>query len=190
MNGERNRWLLGIALVLAAIKFLLMPWLEHQAVAAERLAVLTQRLDRSTGVIQNRAAITQALGDLRAAVAAPRGRFPDAADASAFRLGAQQGVSAVVSQAGLSLKIFEWVVDGVAAAGGLEYSRARIQFEGGFKSVVDAEVRLETSFPNMAIRELNLIAATPLAEVNQSLVTLTLIADFHYRPTADAKELP
>jgi len=182
MSDERYRPLLWVALALAAIKFLLLPWLDHQATAAERLAVLTQRLDRSAGVIQNRAEIERALKEVEGVAILARKRFPDATDASAFRLGAQQDVSDIGAKSGLTLKIFEWILDGQAAGAGLEYSRARIQFEGGFKNLVTAQAGLETRFPNMVIREVTLGAATMISAPDQSLATLTVIADFYFRP--------
>lgn len=61
MDAERRRLLIGALVVLASLRFLILPWIDQQAEAREQLEVLTQRLDRSTGVVLNRSAITDAL---------------------------------------------------------------------------------------------------------------------------------
>lgn len=186
MTEQRYRLLVLIALILAAVKFLLVPWIEKQGEAAEQLSVLTRRLDRSEGVIQNRVAIERSRQEVEATISDARKRFPDAADASAFRLDAQQKITAVGTQTGLSLKIFEWILDEQVPEARLGYSRARIQFEGGFMNLVKAQTTLEADFPNMVIREFIFNAATPIGSANQSLASLTVVADFHFRPTAVA----
>lgn len=184
MNSARNKVLLALALSLAAVKFLLLPWIEGQAQAIERLQVLTQRLDRSAAVVQNREAIRKAVEDLEVSTRLARDRFPDAADVAGYRLSVQQAVGAAGSSAGVSVKAFEWVVDGEAKPARLAYSRARVQFEGGFSSLVRLQANLEATYPNMVVRELNLSSAGMIGAPDESLVSLTLVADFYFRPLA------
>jgi hypothetical protein len=184
MNPTRLRYLLVFAALLAAVRFGVMPWLEHQADAVERLQVLTKRLDRATGVIENRAEISKVVSEVEAATVAVRQRYPSGTDVQSFRLDVQQKVSAVISQAGLSVKLFEWAVDGEIKDARLQFVRARFQVDGPFRQLVSTQANLEATFPNMAIRELNLVAPVLIAGPDDSPAVMTLVADFYFRPSA------
>ncbi len=182
MNSVRNRWLLGIAAVLAAVRFIIIPWIDFQAVEAEKLAVLTKRLDRATGVVQNQQLIAKTLAQVKSSTLKARARFPQAEDRQSFRLSAQQEVSDLIGAAGLNVKLFEWVMDGRAEDAHLEYSRARIQIEGALRQVVSTQAALEGKFPNMFVRELTVTSGTRISAPDDSLVYMILVVDFYYRP--------
>jgi len=184
MTSSRNRLLLMLAIGLAGIKFLVLPWIEQQAAAAERLAVLTQRLDRSTGVVQNRESIRKAVDEVEKSTITARTRFPDEPDVEGYRLGVQQNIGSAGTTAGVTLKAFEWIVDGEVKPARLVYSRARVQFEGGFRNLVTLQANLESRYPNMVIRELNLSSSAMIGAPDESLASLTLVADFYFRPSA------
>jgi len=180
----RNRVLLGVAAFLAALRFIVAPWIDSQADEVEQLSVLTKRLDRATGVVQNRQAIAKALAEVEASTLELRKRFPQAENRQAFRLSSQQAISEAIGAAGLNVKLFEWVMDGRAEEARMEYSRARIQLEGGFRQIVAAQAQLETKFPNMFVRELAVTTGTQISAPDDSLVYMSMVVDLYYRPTA------
>ena len=182
MNSLRNRWLLGIAAALAAVRFVIIPWLDFQAAEAEELAVLTKRLDRATGVVQNRQLIAKTLAEVESSTLEARARFPQAQNRQSFRLAAQQEVSEAIGAAGLNVKLFEWVMDGRSEDARMEYSRARIQIEGGLRQVVATQAALEGKFPNMFVRDLAVTTGTRISAPDDSLVYMSLVVDFYYRP--------
>lgn len=186
MNAARNRALLVLAVALAVIKFLLMPWFEQQADAIDRLSVLTKRLDRAEGVIANRVAIEKAVAETESSVRLARQRFPDGGDVQSFQIAVQQSVSAVASESGLVIKLFEWVVQGDAKNARLAYTRARIQLDGGFRQLATLQATLESRYPHMFVREISLTAPSMISAPDESPVSLTIIADFYYRPQAAA----
>ena len=57
MTYSRNQVLLIVAAGLVVIRFVIVPWLNWQSEQRDALAVMTQRLDRAIGVIENREAI-------------------------------------------------------------------------------------------------------------------------------------
>jgi hypothetical protein len=179
---SRNQWLLGILSALLAVKFVLQPWLESQSEEAAALAVLTQRLDRSIGVIENREAIGKSASSMQVSLARVRQRFPDAADLQSYRIEVQEKVGATAAQAGLGIKSFEWLADGRATDAGLVFSRARFQIDGGLRRLVELQTGLEGQWPNMFVRELNLSGPTVFAAPDESAASLTLVADFYFRP--------
>jgi hypothetical protein len=182
MGSRRNAWLLGIAVVLAALRFVLMPWIHSQAESRERLQVLTQRLDRSVGVRQNRAAILRAAKELQAAAAEAESRFPAAPDAAAFRLDSQRQIGAIVAAAGLKMALFDWLLEGRLEGNSLSYGRVRFQAEGALKDLVRVDGELEGSLPFLAVREMQLALTTPAPAPNETRGTLTIVADLFYRP--------
>jgi hypothetical protein len=111
-----------------------------------------------------------------------RTRFPQAIDLQSFRLSVQQNATSTVSQRGFALKLFEWLMDGRADDAGLRYSRARIQLEGGLRDVVFLQAALEGQFPNMIVRELNVSTASAIHGPDDSIISMSLVADFYFRP--------
>lgn len=181
MTSQRRRLLLGVAAVLALLRFAVVPWLDAQADARERLQVLTQRLDRSVGVVQNRDAILGAAAALRAATEAARGRFPTAVTAESFRLDDQRRIGAIVAGAGLKLALFDWVLEGAVPDGGLAYARIRFQVEGALSDVMRVHGDLEGGLPYMAVREMQLNLGSGAAGPDDTSAALTVVADLYFR---------
>jgi hypothetical protein len=182
MNPQRLRILVTLVLILGGIRFLLIPWLEHQASAIESLSVVTKRFDRATGLIENRKAITESLAKLERSTLEVRQRFPQALDLQSFRLSAQEGLTALVAQRGFGVKLFEWAADGKLERAGLHYSRARIQFEGGFRDLTNLQADLETRFPNMLVREMSVASPVSIRGPDDVVVSMNLVVDFYFRP--------
>jgi hypothetical protein len=173
--------LIGLALALAAVRFLVIPWLESQADTREQLEVLTNRLDRSTGVVLNRDAITNTLSKLEKANETDRARFPRSEDAESFRLEAQQRVTGVVEAQGLRIDVFDWVLDGPVDSTGFGFVRGRINFTGDMRSLALLLGALEGELPNMVVREAIYNFVNPVTGSGEFRANLTLVADFHFR---------
>lgn len=181
MGEARVRLLLGIALLLVALRFVAVPWIQAQGEQRQRLQVLTQRLDRSLGVVGNGAAIGAAQRRLEADAATLRARFPEAADPEDFRLESQRAVGAVATRAGATLGLFDWLLDGEAAEARLAYGRVRIRFEGPLSKVILAHAELEASMPHAAVRELAVDLREPAAGPDETRAGATLVLDLYYR---------
>lgn len=179
---SRYRNLLAVAAVLAALRFVLIPWLDLQAEQHDRVQVLTQRLDRAEGVVENREAIKQAVQSIEKQVADLRQRFPTNAQGSAFRLDTQQQVGASVRGAGLTLRSFEWILDGEATDAKLGYARARLQVEGEVRILANWLAIFEAQSPHVAIRELNFLARNPVTGADGFRGSVSIVADVYRRP--------
>jgi len=183
--GRRNAWLLGVAAVLALLRFVVQPWAHAQTEAHEQLQVLTQRLDRSVGVKQNRTAILGARTALETATAAARSRFPSSPSAEAFRLDSQRQIGAIVSASGLQLALFDWTLEGKLEDAGLAYGRVRFQIEGPVRDIARVHGELEGSLPFLAVREAQLNLTGPVSGLDNTRATLTIVADLFF--LAEAK---
>ena len=184
MTDERRALLLGFAAVLALLRFGVVPWVEAQAAARERLQVLTQRLDRSVGVVRNSEAILSAREQLRVAADAARKRFPDAPSVEGFRLEGQRRIGAVVSGVGLQVALFDWLMDGSVDDAGLGFGRVRLQVEGPIRDIARLHGELEGALPFMAVREMQLNFRGQAAGLDETPVTMTLVADLYFRRLA------
>jgi hypothetical protein len=179
----RNQLLLAVAAALAAIRFLIVPWIDWQSEQHDALAVLTQRLDRAAGVVENRVAIDKAVVDVEKKTLALRSRFPSEPDTETFRLQSQQQISAIASEFGLNVRVFEWVLDGEDASARLSHSRARVQIEGPARALAQCQAALETRMTNLAVREVLLSFRNPSTTPDEQ-GALTIVVDLYRRPVA------
>lgn len=181
MDPARKKLLIGLALSLAVVRFLILPWISSQDDVRDQLEVLTKRLDRSTGVLLNRDAITNTLLRIEKANATDRSRFPISEDAESFRLEAQQRVTGIVESQSLRIDVFDWVFDGPPDASGLGFVRGRIYLKGDMRRLALLLGSLEGDLPNMVVREALYSFENPVSGSGEFRATMTLVADFHYR---------
>lgn len=156
MNTERMRWLLMLLVVLAAARYFLIPFIERQTEAVDRLALVTNRLDRSFGVVQNKDAIIESQGLLQQKTKPLRERFPRFADLSAGQLSTQEAINARLSAAGMRLVTFDWVASGKVEGAGLSFSRFQLQTAGEVKLLATFLGGLETEMPHLIVRDIAL----------------------------------
>ncbi len=173
--------LLGVALVLLGLRVIVVPWVRAQDEAHDRLAVLTQRLDRSVGVIENRAAIEATRSRLAALAPAEQARFPTPADPQSYRLQVQQQVNQIAASVGLKVSLFDWMVDGELPESGLSYGRVRIRFDGPLRDLVRVHGEFEGQLQNAVVREYGFNAQTPVAAIDQSPGGAVFVVDLLYR---------
>lgn len=184
MADKRLGTLLAIVAVLVALRFVIVPWARAQNDAHDRLTVLTQQLDRSAGVVQNRKAIGKAHADLGTEMTALRARFPAAADAQQFRLEAQRGIEQLTRASGMQLRMFDWIMDGQLADAGLGYGRAKLNLAGTVAGAARLQAEMEGRLPHVMVRESQLNLRSPSAVDPEAPVDLTLTVDVFYRKAA------
>jgi hypothetical protein len=180
---RRARVLLAAVGVLAAMRFLLVPWIAAQDERREQLQALTRRLDRSESVVHNRGAIASTRQVLEKQVDALRSRFPMPPGIDQFRLSEQRRIGDIVRQCGVTMQVFDWIVEGDQDAAKLRYGRARMTIEGTLADLIRAHGALEGSSPNAAIRELQLNLSSPADAPGGTRGTATLVVDLFFRGT-------
>ena len=184
MHPERRQLLVGILVALLAAKFLILPWIQAQSDARERLVVLTNRLDRSIGVVLNRNAITTTLEQLSKTNALERVKFPQSKDNGSFQLEAQQRVTETIEQRSLRIEVFDWILDGAPDSSGIGYIRGRILVRGDQRTIGLLLGALEGQFQNMVVREVLFNFEYPSRGSLENRTTMTLVADFYFRRKA------
>jgi hypothetical protein len=176
----RYRRLLWLAGGLAAIRFVVFPWLDLQAQWHDQLKVLTQRLDRSEALLANQSTINQALSSAREQNATLLNRFPEAGDDESFKRETQQQIAAVASELGTRVTYFDWL-EPVESNTGLGGQRARMTVEGGMRSLALLQAQLETRMPYLFVKEISYELRTPIGGAWDFPSSSTFTFDFHYR---------
>jgi hypothetical protein len=183
--------LLGLALVLVALRFAIVPWAQAQVEKRQQLEVLTQRLDRSAGVLEDKAAILAAQGRVSKVSQQTRGIFPEVADKERFRLDAQRLLSGIASRGDVKVTLFDWIVDGELAKAGLAYGRVNASLQGPLDSLVAVHGQVEGEMPFAAVREVKLETAGKGASgLAEESATLLLVIDLFYRPAVREPPAP
>ena len=191
MADSRVRWLLGLALVLVALRFAVVPWTQAQVERRQQLEVLTQRLDRSAGVVEDKAEILAAQGRLTKVSKAARAIFPEVEDKERFRLDAQRMLSGIAGRGDVKVTLFDWIVDGESAKAGLAYGRVNASLQGPLESLVAVHGQVEGEMPFAAVREVKLETAGKGASgLAEESATLLLVIDLFYRPAVREPPAP
>ena len=189
MADVRAQWLLGIAGALAIARFVVVPWVTAQNEQRQQLEVLTQRLDRSEGVTGNSEAILAARDTLAKDAETAFGVFPSAASDDP-RLSAQRRLTDLATRAGLTVTLFDWLVDGEVAEAGLAYSRASLRLEGPLDKLILMHGELEGTMPFVAVREFQVKARNAVAGPSPAAISATLVLDVFFRPASEAPPPP
>jgi hypothetical protein len=184
MGGDRTRALLIVVAVLAALRFLIVPWWQGQNEARDQLSVVTERLDRSLGLIANREPLQRALDGMRADVGSLRSRFPAAANPEQMRIEVQRSLGALAAARGGQLRSFEWQLDGTAAAAGLGYGRVRLSVEGPLRELIRLHGAIEGQLQHAFVREVNVNVTAPATAEAGVLATASLVLDVFFVGTS------
>ncbi len=191
MGDARVRTLLVLAAVLAALRFAVVPWMQQQAEQRQQLEVLTQRLDRSVAVVQNAEAMQAALGKVMEVTEAARAPFPLVDDRERFRLEAQRMLAGIAQRGGVTVTLFDWVVDGEAPQAGMAYGRVNASLSGPLDSLVAVHGALEAEMPFAAVREVKLdLSRGARPGLSKDPATLALVMDLYFRPRSAPASAP
>ena len=177
--SSRARLLLAFAAVLMVIRFVVVPWIATQADMHDRLFAITRQLDRAEAIVAAGSNLQSHRDALAAVTQELAARAPLAVPGSEHRVQVQRELRAAVESVGLQLKVFEWVLDGEPTATGLAFGRVRLQMEGALRNVAEAHVGIETGFPNVFVRDLNV--SVRRGGQLASIATATMELDLYYR---------
>ena len=181
MDSLASRPLLLLLAALLAIRFAVMPWMEWAEGTRGELEVLTQRLDRSVGVVANSAAIRSSRQRLAERSAALRPLFRNAADAEDFKLATQQEVTGWFADSGARLEVFDWLVteEDKTSNAVLRRARARVQLAGGLRALAMLQGKLEASMPAAVVREVRVRVVGSADNPSDLAANMTLVIDFY-----------
>lgn len=182
--NNRVRLLLGLAATLAVLRFVAVPWVESQSGIHDRLFAVTRQLDRAEAIVSSGSDLQARRDALESVVVELAARAPLAIPGSEHRVQVQRELRSAVESTGLTLKVFEWVLDGEAEVAGLTFGRVRLQIEGPLRSVAQVHVDIEAGFPNVFIRDMSV--SVRRGGKLSSIANATMQLDLYYRRGEEA----
>jgi hypothetical protein len=182
MSPDRMKLLVWVLVLLAAIKFVVFPWRDQLSESAEALQILTQRLDRSMGVVLNKEKILATRDELRKSNTPIANLFPLSAGDAEAQLAVQGTMDSALQRHGLKLGLFDWAVTNVDSRGVLRYSRFQLQTTGETSVLARFLADLETGSPHVVIREIVLQPQSLLRGPSTGdRAELRVVADVYFR---------
>jgi hypothetical protein len=181
MSSLGSRPLLLLLVALLVIRFAVMPWMNWAEETRGELEVLTQRLDRSVGVVANSDAIRASSKRLAVRSAALQPLFRDATGAEDFKLATQQEVTGWFADSGARLEVFDWLVteEEKTSDSVLLRTRARVQLAGGLRALAVLQGKLEASMPAAVVREARVRVIGSADNPSELAASMTLVIDFY-----------
>ncbi len=150
-----NRNLLVLCLiVLVAIKFLFLPWLEYLEDQKQELQTLSKKLTRSEALLLVQDDVIANEKHLTSATQALLEAIPVTQDAAAYRVEFQQQLQSTIENHGVQLILFEWLSDSDMSTLSVMRARLSIRLKGNVSDVARAHVALERQMPFVRIRDL------------------------------------
>ena len=152
---DRVRMMLIVVAVLAALRFIVVPWFGSQSDMHDRLFAVTRQLDRAEAVAEAGTVLETRRDAFEAAVDALASRAPLGDPLNEYRIAVQRQLTSIAESQDLDVSLFEWVLDDMAAETGLAYGRVRVQFEGPLKRIAAGHVEIEAGLPNVFVRDID-----------------------------------
>jgi hypothetical protein len=180
MTNDRVRVLLIVAMALAAIQFLLIPWIQYRSELREEVQALTKRLDRSESVLKNKDELKASSQKLEATSGPILQFIPAPENEEAFRLVMQQSVSSMVGESGSTLSVFDWAFSGAVEGTDIRFVRARMTVIGDAPSLAKLQTLLDVRLANAVVRDWSLVAEGEVARGALSRSYFNAVIDFHY----------
>lgn len=181
MSNDRNRVLLILALVLAIARFIMIPWIDQQTERRDNLRVLTQRLNRSEGLLQSQAEILKDFAVLTEMKQKVQSRYPIVSTPEAYRIQAQQEVSTLAAEYGLSVTLFDFILEGEHPESNLRFVRAQVRVEGGLDAVARLHGEIEGRMKNASVRAMIVESVSfPVSGPGDARVRGSINADLYF----------
>lgn len=146
MSASQAR-LLIIAGVLAAIQFVVVPLLAYQAELRDELTLVQRQVVRSEALVEQLPVLTIQADKLDAAAQRLANSFPDASNATGFRLEVQDQIQRLLREQGNQVSLFSWLAQPQAAGNGIRVQQARINVSGNFKTLAEGQLQLAQQAP-------------------------------------------
>jgi hypothetical protein len=96
---------------------------------------------------------------------------------------AQQQITAIAAECGVSLTLFDVILEGNHSTSGLNFIRSRVQFQGPLNGVARFHGALEGNLQNILIQNLKIDSAFPISEPGAALVRGSVTMDMYFETT-------
>jgi hypothetical protein len=170
--------LLGIILLLAGLRFIIVPWMDYQDEQKQQLETLTKRLVRSEALVEFRTELTEQKQLQDTAVTRLLADLQQSPSTEQYQLEFQQQMQQLLESNNVSLLLFDWLSDTDLKAFNAHRARVSLRFEGTIADIVKTHLLLEQKYPSLLIRDLNTSWRGGLSKESRVAVTMMLESDY------------
>ncbi len=170
--------LIGIILLLAALRFLIVPWMDYQDEQKQQLETLTKRLVRSEALLEFKDQLYQQKDQQDIVV----GQFTDQLEQSTsvqqYQLELQQRLQQLIETRNAKMELFDWLSDSDLKAFSMHRARINLRFTGQLSDVIALHLMIEQQYPHAQILDLNTSWTGDLTKGRNLNVTMLIEADY------------
>ncbi len=170
--------LIGIILLLAALKFLIVPWMDYQDEQKQQLETLTKRLVRSEALLEFKDQLYQQKDKQDTAVAQFTDKLEQSVSVQQYQLEFQQRLQQLIETKNAKLELFDWLSDADLKAFNIHRARINLRFTGQLSDVMAIHLMIEQQFPYAQILDLNTSWVGDLTKGRNLSVTMLIEADY------------
>lgn len=151
MTG-RVRWMLGVASVLAIIRFALVPWATWVGEQRGQIKQVRFEQARARSTLERSDAIRSLAGHVQEVERDVQGFLGEPVAPDVMRLRAQRTIQTTFESAGLSVESFSWIAP-PEPDGRVSMLAAQLRVRGLLHDVVAGQLALLDKAPNFGVRE-------------------------------------
>lgn len=178
MLQNKPFWL-GLVLLLAGIKFVLLPLIQLQQDNYNELEGLSKRVQRSEALLADKDQLQQWQVTQQQQQQQLMLPFPVVDGATQYRLVLQQQLQQLAAENGVSVTFFDWLTDTPLQVFNLQRGRLSWRVEGDASQIMQLHVQLEQQFPHFILRD---VKASWRGDLNPgSRIELNLLIEVDYK---------
>lgn len=149
--------LLVLLVVLAFLRFAVVPFLDYQAQSKEQLELLTQQLDKAEQLMNSKEQLQQARLASETQFNLLREVFFKDENSAQFRLNQQQFIQQQLQTFNTEVNFFDWLGQKELADDQIEVHQARIIIEGSFADLMRSYTEVISAMPAVRVTEFELL---------------------------------
>ncbi len=149
---QQKKTLIVILVVLAALRFMGVPFLDYQAQQITRLELTSQQLERASRLL-NSNIDDEKVQQLQTKLQEIENSYMVHTGTSEFRLIAQRQIQNMVGDYGVQIDLFDWLTQREVMANYLYTHQARIILQGNTENVVQAQLAMQEQIQGVKVLE-------------------------------------
>jgi UDP-glucose 6-dehydrogenase len=149
--------LLLVVMVLALLRFAVVPFLEYQEQSKAELELLTQQLDKAEQLMNSKEQLQQVIVASEKQFSMLRDLFFKDENTAQFRLSQQQLMQQRLTEFNTEVNFFDWLGQKDLSDGQIEVHQARIILEGNFADLLRAYIEVIAAMPTVRVTEFELL---------------------------------
>ncbi|MEH8015825.1 hypothetical protein MN202_01150 [Rheinheimera muenzenbergensis] len=176
---QNKSLLIGTIVVLALLRFVLLPLQQHQQELYQQLEGLNKRFQRSEALLQQQQQLQLLQAEQQQQLTQLLLPFPKVSSSSQYRLQLQQQLQQLAAAQGAAVTFFDWLSETPLQVFNLHRGRISLRIKGPAAKVMLVHALIEQQYPHFIQRDIRGSWRGSLTA--QSEVELTLLFEADYQ---------